>query len=68
LKHVPGTKMEIVDRLSRKPDWNVEMENTNENQKLMKEKWIREMTEIVVKGLETLLVENIKEQEEKMKK
>jgi len=38
LKHVPGTKMEMADRLSRKPDWKVEMENTNENQKLMKEK------------------------------
>jgi len=52
--------MEKADKLSRKPDLKVEIENNNENQKLIKEKWIREIIEVVVKGLEIILVEKIK--------
>jgi len=37
LKHVPGTKMGKVDRLSRRPDWKVGVENDNDNQTLIKE-------------------------------
>ena len=36
-KHVPGTKIEKVDELSRRLDWKVEVEKDNENQKLIKE-------------------------------
>ena len=31
LKHVPGTKMEKVDGLSRRPDWKVGVDRDNEN-------------------------------------
>ena len=36
------------------------MKNNNENQKLIKEKLIQEITEVVVEGLEAKLVEKIK--------
>ena len=31
LKHVPGTKIKKIDRLSRKPNWKVKIENDNKN-------------------------------------
>ena len=37
LKHVPGTKIEKTNGLSRKQDWKVEVENDNNNQILIKE-------------------------------
>ena len=33
LKYVPKTKMEKIDRLSRKPHWKVEVEVKNNNEK-----------------------------------
>ena len=59
--------MEKADELSRKPDLKVEIENNNENQKLIKEKQIREIIEVVIKGLEIMLVEKIKRAKEKDK-
>jgi len=52
--------MEKVDSLDRRPDWKVGVENDNEDQKLIKEEWVREIMEVVVKGPETILVEKIK--------
>jgi len=46
----------------------VGIENNNENQKLIKEEWIREMVEVVVEGPEIMLVEKIKRVREKNKK
>jgi len=46
----------------------VRIENNNENQKLIKEEWIREMVEVVVEGPEIMLVEKIKRVREKNKK
>ena len=37
LKHVLGTKIEKVDRISKRLDWKVEVEKDNENQILIKE-------------------------------
>jgi len=34
---VPGIRMGKVDSLSRRPDWKVEVENNNKNQKVIKE-------------------------------
>ena len=48
LKYVPGVRMEKADKLSRRIDLKVEIENNNENQKLIKKEWIREMIEVVV--------------------
>ena len=59
LKHVLETKIEKVDRYSRRPDWNVEVENNNKNQKLIKEEWIWSLVEVVVKELEVNIVEKI---------
>jgi len=49
-----------ADSLSKRPDWKMEIENNNKNQKLVKEEYIREMMEVVVEGLKTKLLEKIK--------
>jgi len=36
LKHVPGTKMEKADSLSRRLDWEVGVERDNEDETLVK--------------------------------
>ena len=36
LKHVPGSKMEKADSLSRRPDWEVGVERDNKNKMLVK--------------------------------
>ena len=40
LKYVPEIKIKKADRLSRRLDWKIGMENDNKNQKLIKEEWI----------------------------
>jgi len=49
-----------ADSLSKRPDWKMEIENNNKNQKLVKEECIRGMMEVVVEGLKTKLLEKIK--------
>ena len=61
-------RMEKVDGLSRRPYLKVGVENNNENQKLIKKKWIREITKVVVERPETILIEKIKRAREKDKK
>jgi len=36
LKHIPGTKMEKADSLSRRPDWKVGVERDNKDEMLVK--------------------------------
>jgi len=36
LKHVPDTKIEKTDGLSRRPDWKIKVEKDNDNQRLVK--------------------------------
>jgi len=60
-------RIEKVNRLSKKPDLKVEIENNNENQKLIKEEWIRKIIEVVVKKSEIILVEKITRAREKEK-
>ena len=57
--------MRKVDRLSRRPDWKVK--NNNKNQKLIKEKWVWSLVEVVIKGLEVYIVEKTKNTKEKDK-
>ena len=57
--------MEKTDSLSRRPDLKVEVENNNENQKLIKKEWVWEMLEAVVKKPEIILVEKIENTREK---
>jgi len=54
-----------ADGLSSRLDLKVEVENNNENQKLIKKKWIKGMIEVVVEKSETMLVEKIKRAREK---
>ena len=58
LKHVPGSKIEKTDSLSRRPDWKVEVERDNEDETLVKPKWLEvrrtERVEIIVEGVDLL--------------
>ena len=60
LKHVLGTKMGKVNRLSRKLDQEVGTENNNSNQTLIKDHWICNLLEVVIEGLEVDIIEKIK--------
>ena len=65
LKYMLGVRMGKADRLSRRLDLGVEVEKNNENQKLIKEEWIKGMIEVVVEGPEMMLVEKMKRTREK---
>ena len=65
LKYMLGVRMGKADRLSRRLDLGVEVEKNNENQKLIKEEWIKGMIEVVVEGQEMMLVEKMKKTREK---
>ena len=64
---MPGSKMEKIDRLSRRSDWKKGVEEDNEDRILLKQEWlesrrIRTM-EVIVEGVDIL--EKIKESEAK---
>jgi len=58
LKYILGSKMEKADRLSRRPDWEVGVEKDNEEQMLVKKKWLEakriRVTEVVIEGVNLL--------------
>ena len=58
LKHVPGSKIEKADSLSRRPDWEVGIEKDNEDEMLVKPEWIEvrrtEAVEIIVDRIDLL--------------
>ena len=60
LKHVVGSKIGKVDRLSRRADWKIGIEKDNDNQVFIKNNWICSMYEVVVEGPEVEVVEKIK--------
>ena len=55
--------MEKTNELSRRLYWKIK--NYNENQKLIKEKWIRSLIEIVVEGLRVELIEENEKSKDK---
>jgi len=63
LKHVLGSKMGKANSLSRRPDWEVGVERDNENETLVKPKWLEvrrtEKVEIIVEGVD--LLEKVKQ-------
>ena len=65
LKHMLGTRMGKADDLSRRLDWKMRVEKNNENQKLIKEEWIKGIMEVVV---EAMLMKEIKWARRKNKK
>jgi len=58
LKHILGSKMGKADSLSRRPDLEVGVERNNEDEMLVKSKWLEvrrtERIEIIVKGVDLL--------------
>jgi len=60
LKHIPGTKMEKVDRLSKRPNWKVGIEKNNKNQIFIKDHWLLSLLEVVIEELEVDILEKIK--------
>jgi len=58
LKHVLGSKMGKADSLSRRPDWEVEVEKDNKDKTLVKPEWLEvrrtEVVEIIVDGVDLL--------------
>ena len=67
MKHIPGTKIGKVDKLSRRLDWKISIEKDNKNQTLIKEQWIYSLAELVIEGLEVDIIEKIKIAREKNK-
>ena len=59
LKHVPGTKIRKADGLSRRLDQKVEIKNDNNNQTLIKEQQIHNLTEVIIEGSKVEIVEKI---------
>ena len=60
LKHVPGTKIEKADKLSKRPDQKVEIERDNNNQIFIKDNWIHSLQEVVIERPEVDILEKIK--------
>jgi len=58
LKHVPETKMEKADSLSRRPDWEVGVERDNKDETLVKKEWLEnkrtEKVEVIVEEVDLL--------------
>ena len=58
LKHISESKMEKVDGLSRRPDWEIGVEKDNKEQMLVKKKWLEvkriRITEVVIEGVDLL--------------
>jgi len=58
LKHIPGSKMEKADSLSKRPDWEVGVERDNEDKILVKPEWLEarrtERVEVIVEGVDLL--------------
>ena len=53
-------KMEKTDRLSRRPDQKIGVENDNDNQVFIKDNQIHSLQEVVIKGPEVDILEKIK--------
>ena len=60
LKHILETKMRKADKLSRRADWKLGVENDNNNQILIKEQWIHNLLEVVIERPEIDIIEKIK--------
>jgi len=63
LKHVPGSRMGKVDSLSRRPDWEVGVKKDNEDETLVKPKWLEvrrmERVKVIIEGVD--LLEKVRE-------
>ena len=55
-----GTKMEKANKLSKRLNWKVGVENNNNNQTLIKKQWIYSLTEVVIEESKIDIIEKIK--------
>jgi len=67
LKHIPRTKMEKADGLSRQLDWKVGVDKDNKNQVFIKDNWIHSIQEVVIEQPEVEIIEKIKKARSKDK-
>jgi len=67
LEYILDIKIEKVDRLNKRLDWKVSIENNNKNQILIKEQWICSLAEVVIEESEVDIVKKIKKAREKNK-
>ena len=65
MKHIPETKIEKADRLSKWPDWKVGVENNNNNQVFIKNCWLCSLHEVVIEEPKVDIVEKIKKARDK---
>jgi len=65
---VLGVRIGKVNGFGRKLDWKVGVEKDNKNQKLIKEEWICNLTDVVIERPKVDILENIKIAKNKNKK
>ena len=67
LKHISESKMGKADRLSRRLDWEVEVEKNNEEQTLVKKEWLKvkkvRVAEVIIERVD--LLDKVKKYEAK---
>jgi len=49
-----------ADGLSKRPNWKIEIEKNNDNQKLIKKEWIFSLAKVVIEEPEVDILEKIK--------
>ena len=58
LKHVPGSKIEKANSLSRRLDWEIGVERNNKDETLVKPEWLKvrkmEKVEVIVEEVDLL--------------
>jgi len=64
---VPGTRMEKVNGLSKRPDWKVRVDKNNENQIIIKDNWLCRIEKVIIEGPEVDIVGKIKKARSKDK-
>ena len=57
-----------ANRLSKRPDWKVRVENDNSNQVFIKDCWLYSLHKVVIEGPEINIVEKIKKARSKDEK
>ena len=70
LKHVPGSKIEKANSLSRRLDWEIGVERDNKDETLVKPEWlkVRKMEKVEVIVEEVDLLEKVRQSKVKDKK
>ena len=58
MKHISGSKIGKTDGLSKRPDWEIEVERNNEEQILVKKEWLDakriRIAEVIIEGVDLL--------------